>query len=91
MKKGVLGTIVLIYGIVIFVAGISTFFLGYIGEFMARLAAILGLFTLIPAIVLGIIAIIKKSNRSGAIIGMILTFVGTFSHFIFTFIGNLTK
>ena len=91
MKKGILGTITLIVGIVTFGCAIVAGFypdatIGSIG-WIARLVQLFWF----AAPVLGIIACVKKSNTKLAIVGMVLGAVSFFTPWIVGLIVNAIK
>lgn len=91
MKKGILGTITLIVGIVTFGCAIVAGFypdatIGSIG-WIARMVQLLWF----AAPVLGIIACVKKSNTKLAIVGMVLGAVSFFAPWIIGLIVNSIK
>ena len=91
MKKGILGIITLIVGIVTFGCAIVAGFypdatIGSIG-WIARMVQLLWF----VAPVLGIIACVKKSNTKLAIVGMVLGAVSFFAPWIIGLIVNSIK
>lgn len=76
MKKGTLGTLTFILGIIIIVGGVVAG-LAPTDSLLWKIARLPGIIGFIPVIVIGIIAIVKGSNRVKAIIGMVLAFFGT--------------
>lgn len=88
MKKGLLGTIVLIYGIIVALAGLAVILpLGSVGNLLQRLA----MYGAIPAVIAGIIAIIINSNKKRAVIGMILAVAGPYIPWLVAVIKSLLK
>lgn len=75
MKKGTLGMVTLILGILVLACGIAKNLVTNIPALYSASTIIL-LIGFVPAIVLGIISIVKNSNRSLAIIGMVLAVIG---------------
>ncbi|MBR4351057.1 MAG: hypothetical protein IKP98_02420 [Bacilli bacterium] len=77
MKKGTFGTVALILGIVTLVAGALRNAVTSI-PVLYTITMGLSLICFIPAIVFGIIGIVKNSNRKLAIVGMALAVAGSF-------------
>ena len=75
MKKNTLGSLAFIFGIIIVVSGVIAGFLPT-DTLAWKIARIPGLIGFIPTIIIGIIAIVKGSDRVKAIIGMVLAFFG---------------
>ena len=91
MKKGVLGTLALIFGIIIFVSNtISPIVSGNLYlSFLSKLVKIPLIMGYVPTVVISIIAIAKNSNRKGAIIGLILASIAWFTPIVIRIIFNI--
>lgn len=82
MKKGILGTITLIVGIVCFAGSIVAGFYPDAEIFSLGWFARIGQILFLVPIILGIIACVKNSNTKLAIVGMVLGVVSFFTPWI---------